>query len=284
MNIPFLGSKERDIETGLDYFGERYYSSLTGRFTSVDPLMASAKTGDPQTWNRYTYALNNPLRYVDPDGMQTIDAWSLLNWEERNIIKSKIERNKGESYRKAFNRIIGGGTKDEVKNKVTLVKNFIDSAGGHGNSAVWQQVKSITGVWLGQDQDKKRNDPRFHEGGGLSISVNDKDKFIEVLGKNGYAINVWYETFGTHPNDSARQITNTSWETGMHLANDDSSDLAKFYVHWDKRSSEFKNTDPKYWTRLGEQKDAGNSHHEPFTAHEVRQKLKQQGIVPRNER
>ena len=61
--------KERDPETGLDYFGARYMSAAQGRFTTPDPLMASAKASNPQTWNRYAYALNKPLRYVDPDGL-----------------------------------------------------------------------------------------------------------------------------------------------------------------------------------------------------------------------
>jgi len=63
-------AKERDSESGLDYFGARYFSAAQGRFTSPDPMMASAKASDPQTWNRYSYALNNPLRYVDPDGLE----------------------------------------------------------------------------------------------------------------------------------------------------------------------------------------------------------------------
>ena len=62
-------SKERDTETGLDYFNARYYSSVQGRFTSPDPLLASAETGDPQTWNRYSYVLNNPVGRIDPSGM-----------------------------------------------------------------------------------------------------------------------------------------------------------------------------------------------------------------------
>ncbi len=62
--------KERDNETGLDYFINRYYSSVQGRFTSVDPLMASCRAFRPQTWNRYAYVLNNPLRLIDPNGLQ----------------------------------------------------------------------------------------------------------------------------------------------------------------------------------------------------------------------
>jgi RHS repeat-associated protein len=66
--------KERDTETNLDYFGARYLSAAQGRFTSVDPTLESAKPGHPQTWNRYTYALNNPLRYIDPDGQIPVDT------------------------------------------------------------------------------------------------------------------------------------------------------------------------------------------------------------------
>ena len=62
--------KERDTETGLDYFGARYYSSAQGRFTSVDPENAGADLEDPQSWNGYAYARNNPLKYVDPDGLE----------------------------------------------------------------------------------------------------------------------------------------------------------------------------------------------------------------------
>lgn len=63
------GSKERDNETGLDFFEVRYFSSVQGRFTSIDPLLASGRPGNPQSWNRYSYALNKPMSLVDPSGM-----------------------------------------------------------------------------------------------------------------------------------------------------------------------------------------------------------------------
>jgi RHS repeat-associated protein len=61
--------KERDAESGLDYFGARYFSSSQGRFTSPDPLLSSGAAALPQTWNRYSYGLNNPLRFIDPTGL-----------------------------------------------------------------------------------------------------------------------------------------------------------------------------------------------------------------------
>jgi RHS repeat-associated protein len=61
--------KERDAESGLDFFLARYYSSQYGRFFSVDPENAGASTSDPQSWNGYSYARNNPLLFTDPEGL-----------------------------------------------------------------------------------------------------------------------------------------------------------------------------------------------------------------------
>ena len=59
--------KERDGESGLDYFGARYYGSALGRWTSPDPSGLLAQK--PQRWNIYSYALNNSLINVDPQPM-----------------------------------------------------------------------------------------------------------------------------------------------------------------------------------------------------------------------
>jgi len=60
--------KERDGESGLDYFGARYYGSSLGRFASPDPMAASAHPAVPLSWNRYAYGLDNPLRFLDVEG------------------------------------------------------------------------------------------------------------------------------------------------------------------------------------------------------------------------
>jgi len=61
-------SKERDAETGIDFFGARYMSSAQGRFSSVDPALESEYLETPQSWNRYSYVYNQPLTLTDPDG------------------------------------------------------------------------------------------------------------------------------------------------------------------------------------------------------------------------
>ena len=55
--------KERDKNTGYDYFGARYYMSKIARWTSIDPLFEKHYDYSP-----YNYVLNNPLNLIDPDG------------------------------------------------------------------------------------------------------------------------------------------------------------------------------------------------------------------------
>jgi RHS repeat-associated protein len=59
-------SYERDSESGNDYAMARFYINRFGRFSCVDPSLG--RPADPQSWNRYTYARNNPVNITDPSG------------------------------------------------------------------------------------------------------------------------------------------------------------------------------------------------------------------------
>jgi RHS repeat-associated protein len=63
---------ERDKGTGLDYMLARYYGNNLPRFLSPDPIPGTLQV--PQSWNRYTYSLNNPIRYIDPFGEEYVDS------------------------------------------------------------------------------------------------------------------------------------------------------------------------------------------------------------------
>ena len=69
----YFTGKERDAESGNDYFGARYYASTMGRFLSPDwsakvMPVPYAKLDNPQSLNLYSYVRNNPLSRVDKDG------------------------------------------------------------------------------------------------------------------------------------------------------------------------------------------------------------------------
>ena len=61
---------EKDIESSLEFAQNRYYANKHGRFTTPDPLMASGKVWNPQSWNRYAYVGNNPLNITDHLGLE----------------------------------------------------------------------------------------------------------------------------------------------------------------------------------------------------------------------
>lgn len=69
---------EKDAETGLDFAEARYYDNRFGRFTAVDPLLASGQSADPQTFNRYVYVANNPINSTDPTGLWSDSQWSSI--------------------------------------------------------------------------------------------------------------------------------------------------------------------------------------------------------------
>jgi RHS repeat-associated protein len=70
-----FNGKENDAGTGLDYYGYRYYDPLALRWSSADPLHRLAPDialAEPQRANLYTFSMNNPVSYYDPDGRAPI--------------------------------------------------------------------------------------------------------------------------------------------------------------------------------------------------------------------
>jgi RHS repeat-associated protein len=100
INQKFTG-KERDAESGNDYFGARYYASSMGRFMSPDPMiMMPQKMTDPQQWNMYSYVRNNPLRMIDTNGKWPTDihnaiingAFGGLSASQRGVLQAASKR------------------------------------------------------------------------------------------------------------------------------------------------------------------------------------------------
>jgi RHS repeat-associated protein len=66
----YAGGMGAEYGHAVDYMHARYYSPTFGRFLSVDPEMKSAYAEIPQSWNRYTYVINNPMKYIDLTGRE----------------------------------------------------------------------------------------------------------------------------------------------------------------------------------------------------------------------
>ncbi len=118
-----LIGKEKDQETGLTYFGARYYDDALARFGSVDPIgpvdpwtsqTDYAYLTNPQRLNRYVYGMNNPYRYVDPDGRE---VESTFDREKGAVTTTDLDTGKtlvfqAESGSKPYGEAIEAGVYD----------------------------------------------------------------------------------------------------------------------------------------------------------------------------
>ena len=283
-------SKERDNETELDYFGARYFSSRQGRFISVDPLGASAIISDPQSFNRYTYVLNNPLKYIDPDGLDAQNPWNDLSDEERKRLASKFTTVKDASNPtteeltaagQAFNNKVqvtnkDGSVNEELTNSnVASVQNFVTSLSGDSN--VWNQITSI-------DKVSTTGNGRQSD---INFSVRNREEFFDALRQtSGQFGNRRFFYIGTEllrHEFSAREIGYGASDPSMHIGRDGPTET-NLGAHWEN-GSPITYPSTSEWVKdqvfLGRRVGAGVVH---FAGRariaRVRQHMNQQGLKP----
>ncbi len=82
-----FSDKERDEETGLDYFGARYFANASYRWLSIDPVLITERAiAHSQAWNLYAYCGNNPVTFSDPDGrIVKCSDWAAFEALKRSI-------------------------------------------------------------------------------------------------------------------------------------------------------------------------------------------------------
>ena len=140
-NPKFTG-KERDNETGLDFFGARYFSGAQGRFTSPDSVFFQAKMQtDPQRFNLYAYTRNNPLKYVDPKG----ESIELLGDEEQR--QKELQALKDAVGKQAGSYLYDNSvtTTDSNGNQTTNHYVGVYTNGPNGNGQSFAKVNSVAG-------------------------------------------------------------------------------------------------------------------------------------------
>ncbi|MDY3525979.1 type IV secretion protein Rhs [Riemerella anatipestifer] len=139
--MPYLfNGKELDSETGLYYYGARYYDPKTSIWLNVDPLAEKYPFTSP-----YTYTNNNPIMFVDPDGKDII-IWYLASDGKMRTYDYKYGKNyTGKNkyliaFHKAANALIKSGASENLKaleensTKVWISdKNYSDDIGPNFN-------------------------------------------------------------------------------------------------------------------------------------------------------
>jgi RHS repeat-associated protein len=116
-------SQVKDEDTGLYYYGARYYDPQLGRFIQPDTIIPDL--ADPQSLNRYSYVRNNPLKYIDPTGHAWLlfdtQAWGALpGWFVQDVLI-------GNTGRTTVNRNSAAALKESMSIGVTPLR---DAQGG----------------------------------------------------------------------------------------------------------------------------------------------------------
>ena len=75
-----------DDDTGLYYYGSRYYDAELGRFIQADSVIPGGPTSGSQALNRYSYTFNNPLKFTDPDGQSPVLDYSVAIFSAINNV------------------------------------------------------------------------------------------------------------------------------------------------------------------------------------------------------
>jgi RHS repeat-associated protein len=145
-NYKFTG-KERDTESGNDYFGARYYASSVGRFLSPDwsakiMPVPYAKLGDPQTLNLYAYVQNNPLTRFDPDG-------HCADHYDNGSCKVNVDPATGKAGANAGKQLEGVLNKYDKAINALSDKSKFDIKDSKGNVTGSLTGKEIKAVWNG---------------------------------------------------------------------------------------------------------------------------------------
>jgi RHS repeat-associated protein len=169
--------KERDGESGLDYFLARYYASAQGRFTSVDPItIKRERLRDPQRLNLYAYVRNNPLVFYDPDGQ---DLQSGTSKDQGRIKKALVEIAKRKGGREFLNKL------NDVNVIITLNAGEVQGKDAYGNTKGGELIRSketgtvVRGDPINVTVDFKKTDKDRQENeAAKSLGLEPRNKYV----------------------------------------------------------------------------------------------------------
>lgn len=211
LDYKFTG-KERDQESGNDYFGARYFASSMGRFLSPDDFWKDSHVADPQSWNLYAYARNNPLRYTDPTGNNATVSTS-CSTDANNHTSCNVSI----SASIAIYAVPGSGlSKDQLNDAASTIKSSIEGTwnGSFDKDGVSYTVSSSISVQVADSASGASSTGAQNviglKNGSASSSADDLTGPPNSLGTflRGQDTGIWnFQTLGGDLNGAAHEFT-----------------------------------------------------------------------------
>ncbi|MFV0305101.1 MAG: RHS repeat-associated core domain-containing protein [Moheibacter sp.] len=171
-NVYKFNGKELDVNTGLYYYGARYYNPRVSNWLSVDPLAEKYPSISP-----YAFVANNPIIFVDPDGRQ-IEPGSQKEWDkqknavisERDRLQGKIDGLNTKASEKGWSAEKLSRKMGNMGDRVSNLNGTLTTLGTLESSDQVYQLDKISGAVGGITLDTKSNN--------IVISFNSTSNFV----------------------------------------------------------------------------------------------------------
>ncbi|MFH0838443.1 MAG: RHS repeat-associated core domain-containing protein [Patescibacteria group bacterium] len=146
--------KELDSETGLYYYGARYYDPLIGRFISSDPWEGDLQ--NPQSLNKYTYVLNNPIMLVDPSGMINVKTGEVEKGDTMTSITGTYNNIYGTRLTPQQLAVINSVSDPDKIQTGQIIKMGAINADGSTWQRAYDPAEVTIGYWNGLNTEEQR--------------------------------------------------------------------------------------------------------------------------------
>jgi RHS repeat-associated protein len=218
-------SYERDNESNLDFAKNRYHNFNLGRFQSPDPIIISRRRiRNPQIWNSYSYAGNNPLNFVDPLGLERIKLGDSEEQVKKDIEAKKAEKKRLEAEKKQLKKTKANQAYIDKK------QGEIDSANKGLNTLnkKLEGTQTVNKMLKALDKVGERNGLQLSD---FELTTDAKNDFSSLSQANQDKI-LKSQAFTNVPNEGKTIFIRTDTSDGFYQQINSSSDNAADWVYY----------------------------------------------------